>query len=176
MIPLRCIISGGQTGADRGGLLAAHDLGLRRGGMAPAGWRAEDGPIPWWFRMGMTQSASAVYPVRTRANVEASGGTLIVSFGPLSAETGSMLTAKIARATGKPLLSIQLAPDPDPQLAAVGWLSGFGVARVVTWLSSNKIVTLNVAGPRESREPGIEAATRAALNAILADELGFGGR
>ncbi len=168
MIPLRCIISGGQTGADRGSLLAAHDLGLRRGGMAPLGWRAEDGTIPEWFREGMIQSASPAYPPRTAHNVESSTGTLIVSFGALAAESGSMLTAKLARAAGKPLLAVQLADT--------GWRSGFLVSRVRTWLHSNKIATLNVAGPRESREPGLQAATRAALNAILADELGFGGR
>lgn len=168
MIALRTIISGGQTGADRGGLLAAHDLGLQRGGMAPLGWRAEDGEIPAWFRAGMTQSASAGYPVRTRANVEASGGTLILSFGPLAAESGSMLTSLMARTAKKPVLAIQLGER--------GRLSDFAKARVVTWLQNWKIVTLNVAGPRESREIGIQAATRAALNAILADELGFGGR
>lgn len=168
MIALRCIISGGQAGADRGALLAAHDLGLERGGMAPAGWRAEDGQIPAWFRKGMMQSGSEGYPVRTRANVEGSGGTLILSFGPLTAESGSMLTAKIARAAGKPLLAIQLAEG--------GWLSDFAKSRVTTWLDQHDTRTLNVAGPRESREPGIQAATRAALNAILADELGFGGR
>lgn len=168
MIALRCIISGGQTGSDRGALEAAHDLGLQRGGMAPAGWRAEDGEIPEWYREGMMQSASSAYPVRTRANVEASGGTLILSFGELTAESGSMLTAKYARAAGKPLLAIQVQDR--------GWLSPFAIARIQTWLRGHKIVTLNVAGPRESREPGIQAATRAVLNAILGDELGFGGR
>ncbi|HEX6052769.1 MAG TPA: putative molybdenum carrier protein [Gemmatimonadaceae bacterium] len=47
---------------------------------------------------------------------------------------------------------------------------------VLDWLLDSRIVTLNVAGPRESREPGLQAATRAALTTILADELGFGGR
>ena len=37
------IVSGGQTGADRGGLEAAIHLGLDWGGWAPKGWRAEDG-------------------------------------------------------------------------------------------------------------------------------------
>lgn len=168
MIALRCIISGGQTGADRGALLAAHDLGLARGGMAPSGWRAEDGAIPEWFREGMMQSASAAYPVRTRSNVEASGGTLIVSFGPLPHESGSMLTANIARKLNKPCLHLWVWPD--------GHFHSVGGSRLLGWLDGHKIATLNVAGPRESREPGIQAATRAALNAILGDELGFGGR
>lgn len=169
MIPLRCIISGGQTGADRGSLEAAHDLGLARGGMAPAGWRAEDGVIPEWYRAGMTQSGSSGYPVRTRSNVEASGGTLILSFGALTDESGSMLTANLARRAPKPLLHIRLPRNRGPQFQ-------IAAGRIMDFLRHHQIRTLNVAGPRESREPGIQAATRAALNAILADELGFGGR
>jgi hypothetical protein len=164
MIVLRCIISGGQTGSDRGGLLAAHDLGLRRGGMAPAGWRAEDGVIPEWFREGMMQSASEAYPVRTRANVEASGGTLVLSFGPLPHDSGSMLTGKLARRAGKPVRHFTLP------------LGRIGGCLLVEWLTEHQIVTLNVAGPRESREPGIQSAVHAALVNILGDELGFGGR
>lgn len=166
MIPLRCIISGGQTGADRGGLLAAHDLGLRRGGMAPAGWRAEDGVIPEWYREGMMQSASAAYPVRTRSNVEASGGTLITFLDELHTETGGTAqTRDLCYRMQKPCILLWAAR-----------VNLDDVARIIAWLRHFRIVTLNVAGPRESREPGIQAATRAALNALLGDELGFGGR
>lgn len=159
------IISGGQTGADRGGLLAAHDLGIARGGLASAGWRSEDFEIPQWFRTGMTQSGSESYRVRTRANVEASGGTLIVSFGPLPHDSGSMLTAKLARTLVKPCLHLWVWPD--------GHFHSVGGARLRTWLEAHAIVTLNVAGPRESREPGIQEATRAALVVVLGDD-GFG--
>ena len=40
------IVSGGQTGVDRGALEAAVALGLDFGGWAPHGWIAEDGTIP----------------------------------------------------------------------------------------------------------------------------------
>lgn len=169
MIPLRCIISGGQTGADRGCLEAAYDLGLRRGGMAPAGWRAEDGVIPPWYRTGMFQSASTAYPVRTRANVEASGGTLILSFGALGTGSGSAQTANIAAQLGKPLMHIKLPRGRGPQFQ-------IAAGRIMDFLRYHQIVTLNVAGPRESRELGLQAAVRAALGEILGDELGFGGR
>lgn len=171
MTPVHTIISGGQTGSDRGGLDAARILGLKRGGWAPLGWRAEDGEIPLRYREGMMQSASAAYPVRTRANVEASGGTLILSLGPLPNESGSMLTAKIARQLGKPLISTQLG-DHGMELTT------FEVDHFRSWLVHHRIATLNVAGPRESREPGIQAATCAALVAILGGapmDAGFGG-
>lgn len=170
MIRVHTIISGGQTGADRGGLDAAIALGLKRGGMAPAGWRAEDGEIPLKYRVGMMQSASAAYPVRTRSNVEASSGTLIVSFGPLPNESGSMLTASLARKMFKPNLHLWVWPD--------GHFHSVGGARLLAWLEGHRIQILNVAGPRESREPGIQAATCAALVAILGaapDDAGFGG-
>ena len=41
------IVSGGQTGVDRGALEAAMALGLDFGGWSPHGWIAEDGTISW---------------------------------------------------------------------------------------------------------------------------------
>ncbi len=41
------IVSGGQTGVDRGVLEAATALGLDFGGWSPHGWIAEDGTISW---------------------------------------------------------------------------------------------------------------------------------
>lgn len=169
MTRVHTIINGGQTGADRGSAEAARDLGLKRGGWAPAGWRAEDGVIPQWYRVGMMESASSAYPVRTRANVEASGGTLILSFEILTHDSGSMLTAKLARQLGKPSLNI-LLPNPRSR----SYLSSFELQHIREWITGCKIRTLNVAGPRESREPGIQAATRAALVQILGEDVGFG--
>lgn len=153
------IISGAQTGADRGALEAAHDLGISRGGTAPLGWRAEDDEIPEWYRQGMTQGPGAAYPARTRANVHNSDGTLIVSLGELTAESGSMLTGKLARSLGKPLLHMTIEKLEHP----------IGTALVRGWLEGRKIRTLNVAGPRESREPGLQAATRAAIVRLLSE-------
>lgn len=169
MIPLRRIISGGQRGADRGGLLAAHDLGLRRGGMAPLGWRAEDGVIPEWLREGMMQSASAAYPVRTRANVEDSGGTLIAFLDELHTETGGTAqTRDLCHRLGKPCATLWVDANPA-DMARRGH-------DLLWWLTHWNIATLNIAGPRESKSPGIQAAVHAALVNILSDELGFGGR
>lgn len=156
---LQTIISGAQTGADRGGLLGAHDLGLKRGGWAPAGWRAEDGVVPEWFRTGMMVSPSSAYNVRTRANVEAGCGTLIPSLGPLPHNSGSLLTASFARRLGKPCLHVELP-----------W-GNVGSLRILEWLERHLIRTLNVAGPRESREPGIQVATHEALVALLSGKV-----
>jgi len=42
-IGLEMVISGGQTGADRGGLIAAKELGIPTGGTAPLGYKTEAG-------------------------------------------------------------------------------------------------------------------------------------
>ena len=76
--PLK-IISGGQTGADRGGLDAAMDLGIEHGGWCPKGRRAEDGRIP--DRYTLEETTSTDYTVRTEKNVEWADGTVVFTFG-----------------------------------------------------------------------------------------------
>ena len=49
--PVIQIVSGGQTGADRGGLDAAVALGIEHRGWCPAGRRAEDGTIPGLYTL-----------------------------------------------------------------------------------------------------------------------------
>ena len=74
---LKKIVSGGQTGVDRGALDAALPRGFPCGGYCPAGRRAEDGRIP--ARYPLEELSSPHYQVRTRRNVEESDGTLIIS-------------------------------------------------------------------------------------------------
>jgi hypothetical protein len=156
MIRLRRIISGGQTGVDRGALEAAAYLGLDRGGFAPRGWIAEDGVIPEWYRAGMDQSPSPDYAVRTRANVEGSGGTLIFT-RTLPLTGGTAHTRWLCKHFVKPL-HIATLMDPLDQ-------------RFIRWLGSHNINTLNVAGSRESKELGIQKLSFEALIAVLGPEL-----
>ncbi|MBR3223272.1 MAG: hypothetical protein IKF72_13710 [Kiritimatiellae bacterium] len=57
------IVSGGQTGVDRGALEAAMALGLDFGGWAPHGWIAEGGTIPAQYRERMQVSSALVLNV-----------------------------------------------------------------------------------------------------------------
>ncbi len=73
------IISGGQTGVDRGALDAALAFEVECGGWCPAGRLAEDGTIP--KRYPVMELANAGYAERTARNVANSDGTLIISNG-----------------------------------------------------------------------------------------------
>jgi hypothetical protein len=74
------IISGGQTGVDRGALDAAIELGLPHGGWCPLGRRSEDGPIAAHYCLRETDSPD--YPDRTERNVREGDATLILCQGP----------------------------------------------------------------------------------------------
>ena len=147
---IREIVSGGQTGVDQGGLEAALELGLPHGGWCPKGRRSEAGPIPARFRLRETESEG--YPKRTARNIEDSDGTLILSRGKL--EGGTALTARLAEERGKPLRVIDSGEPVE-------------LAAFEAWVERNGIVRLNVAGPRESGSPGIQAETREVIKTLL---------
>ena len=142
------IISGGQTGADQGGLAAGVTLDIPTGGLAPRGWKTERGPMPELGALGLEEHFSLQYPPRTRANVESSDGTLLIG-NPSS--RGSRLTMKLARQAGKPIYVIVSTSFPS-DLAR-----HFVPFR--TWLRAYRVKVLNVAGNRESVAPGIAKAT-----------------
>ena len=145
---LKRIVSGGQTGADRGALEAAIALGIPHGGWCPKGRQAEDGPIP--PRYQLTETPTEDHRARTRLNVEESDGTVILARGPL--DEGSLYTVEHAERIGKPLLHVDLAEHGDR--------FGPASAELKSWILETHVERLNVAGPRESRSPGIEGEVR----------------
>ena len=145
------IVSGGQTGVDRAALDVALEFGLACGGWCPRGRRAEDGVIAGHYPLNETPAVE--YEVRTTWNVRDSDATLVVNMGPLSG--GTLFTVKEARRLGRPCLVVN--PGDDGALAA---------AR--DWLSSYRPPILNVAGPRESGRPGIQALAANFLRGLLA--------
>ena len=70
------IVSGGQTGVDRGALEAARGLGFAYGGMIPKGRLAEDGIVPECFDR-MQVAPRKDYLFRTEWTVTHSDATLI---------------------------------------------------------------------------------------------------
>ncbi|NPA25750.1 MAG: molybdenum cofactor carrier [Deltaproteobacteria bacterium] len=148
--PVRKVISGGQTGADRAGLDAAIESSLPIGGWCPRGRRAEDVPIA--VRYPLQETDSAAYRVRTELNVRDSDGTLVFTVGPPSG--GTALTIEKARLFAKPCLVVDLERNGDPRV-------------VEDWLRENEIEVLNIAGPRESNFPGIYERAKSFLRALF---------
>src|SRR4051812_35930033 len=138
------IVSGGQTGADQGGLEAAGRLGLATGGFMPKGYRTEDGPRPdLAARHGLVEAETPAYPERTGRNVRLADGTVVFA---AEGSPGSRLTVGLCRRHGRPCLEL---PRDLP--------AGAAAARLRSWLADNRVRTLNVAGSRESGAPGIGA-------------------
>ncbi len=144
------IVSGGQTGADLGGLDWAIANGVAHGGWCPKGRRSEDGMIDQRYQL--VETPSRTYLERTKWNVRDSDATVIFS---LSDELtgGSKRTAQFADELGKPRIHIR--PGVHPRYLA-------------RFLSSKNIITLNVAGSRESNAPGIGEFVRSTFVAALA--------
>jgi len=130
------IVSGGQTGVDRGALDAALAAGFTCGGWCPADRCAEDGPIP--ARYPLNSLARGGYRERTQQNVLDSDGTAILFHGALGG--GTLLTLNLCKRRGKPHLVIDASKTSESAAAA-------DLARFV---EEHGIHVLNVAGPRLS--------------------------
>lgn len=153
MIAVATIISGGQTGADRGALDAAIEMGIPHGGTCPKGRPAEDGVIPPKYRLKESNSKDS--PERTEANVAHADGTLICTFGRL---TGAhKLTAEFVRRHEKAFLHLDLNAEA----------TDYAVKCVREWLTDNDIKVLNVAGGRESESAGLQGAVRDLLTRVF---------
>jgi hypothetical protein len=147
----RRIVSGGQTGVDRAALDVALELGIECGGWCPRGRRAEDGRIGPGYLLEETPSSD--YHQRTAWNVRDSDATLVLCLG--APDRGTRLTLRLAEQTGRPHRSVDLG-------------AGAPLEVLRRWLAEVPALTLNVAGPRESRRPGIHAAATAVLRRLLA--------
>lgn len=156
------IVSGGQTGADRGGLDAAIALGVAHGGWSPKGRRAEDGAIPPQYLL--REAPDRGYRDRTRRNVVDSDATIVLTKGRLT--PGSRQTMEMAREAGRPALHVDVSRWPGAR--------GDDIARFREWLEENRIGVLNVAGSRESKAPGLQAKVKAFLVEALAPAMDEG--
>lgn len=146
------VVSGGQTGVDRAALDAAAELSLPAGGWCPAGRLAEDGTIPVHYPL--VETPTDVYEERTRWNVRDSDGTLVLTVGRPSG--GTAHTIECARELARPYFVLDLHATPAER------------RRVEAWLAANRIRTLNVAGPRESKAPGVYQLAKEYLKTLLA--------
>jgi len=138
------LISGGQTGADIAALDVALKHGFPHGGWCPRGRRSLDGPIP--SRYQLTETPKDSYLQRTEWNVRDSDGTVVFTFAA-EPSGGSLKTIGFARKHAKPCIHISKIGQgySDPAL------------KLQEFVKEHGIKNLNVAGTRESKEPGINA-------------------
>jgi Circularly permutated YpsA SLOG family len=154
-IKIAKIVSGGQTGADRGGLDAAIWCEIPYGGWIPKGRKAEDGVVPFQYK-GLKESSSADYLARTEANVVDSDVTFVFCYGIPT--RGSKKTVDFSKKHVRPCLAVDLSED---QCLVVDRICGF-----VSGLEDISCV-LNVAGSRESKSPGIERAVAVVMTEVI---------
>ena len=153
------VVSGGQTGVDRAALEAARATGTPYRGWCPRGGLAEDHPQPpgvlaaW---PGLRETPDDDPADRTTRNVDDSDAVLVLRLDPTACSPGTDLTVTVARRRGRP------------------WLEAWAdeVERVATWLvevagRQGSPVVLDVAGPRESEDPGVHAATLPSLVSLV---------
>ncbi|MGO8859068.1 MAG: putative molybdenum carrier protein [Steroidobacteraceae bacterium] len=130
------VVSGGQTGVDRGALDAALAAGFLCGGWCPVDRRAEDGPIPQ--RYPLIPLPGAGYREHTRQNVIDSDATAILFYQSLAG--GTLLTRNLC-VRQKIMFTVINAQDLSASAAA---------AMIVQFIEQNAIQALNIAGPRAS--------------------------
>lgn len=137
---LKCIVSGGQTGADRAALDWAIQHGIPHAGWCPRGRKADD-DLPIDNRYQLKETPSDDYAQRTEWNVRDSDGTVIFTIAS-DLTGGSALTRSFTQQYHKPYVHIHSSlPHPGSVLQA--------------FLRQHHIHILNVAGPRASTEPEI---------------------
>jgi len=166
-MPIIRIVSGGQTGVDRGGLDAAMACNVPHGGLCPKGRKAEDGVIPAKYLL--QESKSVNYIFRTEANVRDSDATVVFTLGP--ATGGSLKTIEFCHKHKKPCLHIDLA-TPDKSLAVkavVDWLEGRGEYDQDGLFAIKPPLqfVLNVAGSRESKAAGIQEMVKVVMVEVV---------
>jgi hypothetical protein len=107
----------------------------------------------------MRETDSADYAERTARNIKESDATLIISRGQLTG--GSALTLRLAREYRRPWRHVDLEKQAAFQAAI----------DISQWISEEQIETLNVAGPRASKDPQIYSKARKLLETVFYLEL-----
>lgn len=146
---LQLVFSGGQRGADQGGLAAAYELGIKTGGWVPNGWKTLNGSNPKLKLLGLKQHDSSKYSPRTFTNVKDTDGT--IRFAKDFTTAGEKCTLKAIEQYKKPYIDVKIDEnifDED------------NIDFVAEWIVANNIERLNVAGNAgSSKKEGDEIFT-----------------
>jgi len=141
------IISGGQTGADKGGLIAAKKANIKTGGIAPKGFMTEAGKDPSLIsEYGLRENFSDDLKERTLSNLRGAHCTIVFATKPGS--RGTKFT--IDSLEKEKRMYIVLNPFESDAPEKVREFLDLVYERY-----KNPLI-VNIAGNRESRSKGIE--------------------
>lgn len=142
------IISGGQTGADQGGLFGARDAGFPTGGYAPSNFYTENGPRPELLKSFGLVDSGLDYVGRTRLNARSSDFT--IWFGNVDSP-GGIATRREVLKVGKIFYD---ASYSSPE-------------RIAEEMFARGKTCINIAGNRESHAKGMCEYVRGVIKTSL---------
>ena len=152
------IISGGQTGADKGGLIAAKKANIKTGGIAPKGFMTEAGKDPSLkSEYGLRENFSDDLKERTLSNLRGAHCTIVFATKPGS--RGTKFT--IDSLNSEKRMHIVLSPFEADAAEKVREFLDLVYERY-----KNPLI-VNIAGNRESRSKGIEAKVIEIMGSFL---------
>lgn len=141
------IISGGQTGADKGGLIAAKKANIKTGGIAPKGYMTEAGKdLSLKSEYGLRENFSDDLKERTLSNLRGAHCTIVFATKPGS--RGTKFTIDSLKREKR--MYIVLNPFENDAAEKVKDFLDLVYDRY-----KNPLI-VNIAGNRESRSKGIE--------------------
>ncbi len=150
---IRKIISSGRTGVELAALDVAIKLGISHGGWTSRGMRNEEGSLSQAY--GLVEVPSVGFQRAMEENVIHSDGTLLVSFGNKTPETG--YAVKMALKHQRQFLHVDLSQNPAFE----------GASLTSSWVSLQKIKEVFVTGPASSHEPKIYIQARKILETVF---------
>tara|TARA_Y100000310_G_C20639228_1_gene792924 strand:+ start:203 stop:754 length:552 start_codon:yes stop_codon:yes gene_type:complete len=147
------VISGGQTGADIGGLVAAQACKIPTTGYTTKGCRTERGPQPILLsKFNLVEHTESGYDKRTIENASVADVTIVFATNPDSAGTK---------------LTIKSALDAYKGYFLVVDFSNEEKLKLLSFLNAMQPNIINIAGNRESVSPGISEKVRDILKFVL---------
>ncbi|MDD3039058.1 putative molybdenum carrier protein [Bacteroides sp.] len=154
---IKLVISGGQTGADIAGLLAAKHCNIKTFGFVPPGYFNESGndnSLADIFGLVELEinpkfTTSDYYRERTKQNIHFSDGTVI--FATDLNSPGTILTINTCKMLNNPFII-----NPTK-------------LQLLDFITINEIKDLNIAGNRESKSPGIQDSTTTFLIDVFSE-------
>lgn len=150
---LLTVISGGQTGADIGGLVAARSCSIPTTGYATRGCRTERGPQPQLVtHFNLVEHTEAGYDKRTIENASVADVTIIFATDPNSKGTKLTTSAALNAYKGVHIIT-EFSREEELKL--------------LSYLKLMEPRIINIAGNRESISPGLSAKVRDFLKFVL---------